>query len=55
MAGIDILTDSSGRDFVLEVNAVPGWKATAKALEVDIARILLEKLFYSEDSTQIGP
>lgn len=55
MAGIDILTDSSGRDFVLEVNAVPGWKATAKALDVDIARVVLEKLFYSEDSSQIGP
>ena len=46
MAGIDILTDSNGRDVILEVNAVPGWKATAKALDVDIARVLLEKLFF---------
>jgi ribosomal protein S6--L-glutamate ligase len=46
MAGIDIMTDSNGRDVILEVNAVPGWKATAKALDVDIARVLLEKLFF---------
>jgi ribosomal protein S6--L-glutamate ligase len=47
MAGVDLLTDSDGRDVVLEVNAVPGWKATAKALDVDIARVVLEKLFYA--------
>ncbi|MFY7893207.1 MAG: ATP-grasp domain-containing protein [Pirellula sp.] len=47
MAGVDLLSDASGRDVVLEVNAVPGWKATAKALEVDIARVLLEKLLFS--------
>jgi ribosomal protein S6--L-glutamate ligase len=47
MAGVDLLSDASGRDVVLEVNAVPGWKATAQALEVDIARVLLEKLLFS--------
>lgn len=50
MAGVDLLTDKSGRDVVLEVNAVPGWKATANALEVDIARVIIEKLFFSPDS-----
>jgi len=47
MAGVDLISDASGRDIVLEVNAVPGWKATAKAVEVDIARVLLENLFFS--------
>jgi ribosomal protein S6--L-glutamate ligase len=46
MAGVDLLTDSQGRDVVLEVNAVPGWKATARALDIDIARVVLEKLFW---------
>lgn len=46
MAGVDLISDASGRDLVLEVNAVPGWKATAQALEVDIARVLLEKLLF---------
>jgi len=49
MAGVDLLTDPQGRDVVLEVNAVPGWKATAKALDVDIARVILEKLLFSND------
>lgn len=38
IVGVDLLSAPDGRDFVVEVNAVPGWKATAKALEVDIAR-----------------
>lgn len=38
IVGVDLLSALDGRDFVVEVNAVPGWKATAKALEVDIAR-----------------
>jgi ribosomal protein S6--L-glutamate ligase len=46
IAGVDLLTDSQGRDVVLEVNAVPGWKATARALDVDIARVVLEKLLW---------
>ena len=46
MAGVDLISDASGRDLVLEVNAVPGWKATAQALDVDIARVLLEKLLF---------
>lgn len=44
MAGVDILTTNDGRDLVLEVNAVPGWRATAAALQIDIARVVLEKL-----------
>jgi len=44
MAGVDILTTDDGRDLVLEVNAVPGWRATAAALQIDIARVVLEKL-----------
>ena len=37
LAGIDILQDREGRRYVLEANAVPGWKGVATAYGVDIA------------------
>ncbi len=40
MAGVDLLQDRSGRLFVLEVNAVPGWKALSGALNVDVAQLV---------------
>ena len=36
-AGIDLLPASDGTFFVLEVNAVPGWRALAKATGIDVA------------------
>ncbi|MCA9127013.1 MAG: RimK family alpha-L-glutamate ligase [Planctomycetales bacterium] len=39
--GIDILPTVDGRRLVLEVNAVPGWKGTSKALGVDVAQEVL--------------
>src|SRR5262249_8507714 len=45
MAGVDILIDHD-RDgpVVLEVNAVPGWRALAKVTGVDVAAAILEHL-----------
>jgi ribosomal protein S6--L-glutamate ligase len=40
-AGVDVLPDKGGREFVLEVNGVPGWKALSAALQVDVAAALL--------------
>lgn len=37
MVGIDLLEAQSGMTHLLEVNAVPGWKATSLAINVDIA------------------
>lgn len=37
LAGIDILQDRDGRRYVLEANAVPGWKGVASAYEIDVA------------------
>lgn len=37
VAGIDLLPDKAGRLHVLEVNAVPGWRALAKTTATDIA------------------
>jgi ribosomal protein S6--L-glutamate ligase len=42
LAGVDLLTGPDGEHFVIEVNAVPGWKALAKACGVDVARRVIE-------------
>jgi ribosomal protein S6--L-glutamate ligase len=44
MLGVDVLPTPDGRNVLLEVNAVPGWRSTAAALDIDIAQILLERL-----------
>ena len=42
VAGVDLLPARSGQQFVLEVNAVPGWRALARTLKVDIAELFLD-------------
>jgi tetrahydromethanopterin:alpha-L-glutamate ligase len=42
VAGVDLLPGRDGRLHAIEVNAVPGWKALAAALDVDIAQVVLE-------------
>jgi RimK family alpha-L-glutamate ligase len=42
VAGVDVLPGRDGQQYVLEVNAVPGWKALSAALEVDVAALVLE-------------
>jgi RimK family alpha-L-glutamate ligase len=42
LAGVDLLPASDGPPYVLEVNAVPGWKALAAALQLDVAAAVLE-------------
>jgi ribosomal protein S6--L-glutamate ligase len=37
MAGVDILPGQDGRNYLLEVNAVPGWKALARTLNIDMS------------------
>ncbi|MCA9155136.1 MAG: RimK family alpha-L-glutamate ligase [Planctomycetales bacterium] len=44
VAGVDVLPALSGGEYVLEVNAVPGWKALARTLKVDIAAELLDTI-----------
>lgn len=41
LAGVDLLQADDGQVYVLEVNAVPGWRGLAAALDVDIAREVL--------------
>lgn len=40
-AGIDILYDRHGHGFVIEVNAVPGWRAFQKVTGLDVARLVI--------------
>jgi len=42
--GIDLLQDRDGQQFVLEVNAVPGWRAFAKATGLDVAVAFIRHL-----------
>jgi ribosomal protein S6--L-glutamate ligase len=42
LAGVDFLPGRDGVLYALEVNAVPGWKALARTLEVDVAAIVLD-------------
>ncbi|MCY2981199.1 MAG: RimK family alpha-L-glutamate ligase [Planctomycetota bacterium] len=49
MIGVDILPTMDGRNVLLEVNAVPGWRATAAALNVDMAQLVLNRLHDRSD------
>jgi ribosomal protein S6--L-glutamate ligase len=42
LAGVDLLPGNDGRLYTIEVNAVPGWKGLAKALNLDVARLVLD-------------
>ena len=44
VAGVDLLPARDGRLLAIEVNAVPGWRALARTLELDVAALLLEFL-----------
>ena len=44
IAGVDLLYDDAGRCFVIEVNAVPGWRAFSKTNNIDVAGCLMDSL-----------
>lgn len=44
VAGVDFLPGKDGKLYAIEVNAVPGWKALAGTLRVDVAQRVLEHL-----------
>ncbi len=43
-AGVDLLYDLDGRCFVIEVNAVPGWRAFQRATQIDVAERVIQYL-----------
>jgi tetrahydromethanopterin:alpha-L-glutamate ligase len=42
LAGVDLLPGCDGKLYTIEVNAVPGWRGLGKALNVDIARLVID-------------
>src|SRR5581483_11231031 len=42
LAGVDLLPGRDGGLYAIEVNAVPGWKALSRALNIDVAALVLE-------------
>jgi ribosomal protein S6--L-glutamate ligase len=42
VAGVDLLPGQDGRLYTIEVNAVPGWKALAKAHNIDVAKLVID-------------
>lgn len=42
IAGVDILPGKDGQLYVLEVNAVPGWRALARVTDSDVAKLVLD-------------
>jgi RimK family alpha-L-glutamate ligase len=43
-AGVDLLRGAGGREFVLEVNGIPGWRGVEDATGVDVAGALVAHL-----------
>jgi ribosomal protein S6--L-glutamate ligase len=41
IAAVDFLPADDGTTYILEVNAVPGWRGLARTLDVDVARLIL--------------
>ncbi len=46
IAGVDLLPGPEGEWYVLEVNAVPGWRALAPVTGIDVADAVLEYLLH---------
>lgn len=44
VAGVDLLPGRDGKLYAIELNAVPGWRALARTLKMDVAKELLEYL-----------
>ncbi len=42
IGGVDIVTDRGGDRYVLEINAVPGWRTLSRVAEVDIASEIID-------------
>jgi RimK family alpha-L-glutamate ligase len=43
-AGVDLLRGEDGRDYVLEVNGIPGWQGFERATGVDVAAAIVDHL-----------
>lgn len=53
LVGVDLLPARDGRLLALEVNAVPGWQALAKTLNLDVASLVLDYLVQKLEQKEI--
>jgi len=44
LVGVDIIPDGEGNLYVLEVNATPGWMGLQKITDIDLTRIIADKI-----------
>jgi glutathione synthase/RimK-type ligase-like ATP-grasp enzyme len=44
VAGVDLLPGRDGKLFVIEVNAVPGWRALGDVCQLDVAGLIVRFL-----------
>lgn len=44
ISGIDLLQDRNGQDYVIEVNAVPGWQAFSRVNQIDVAEHFINEI-----------
>jgi ribosomal protein S6--L-glutamate ligase len=51
VAGVDLLPGPAGEWYVLEVNAVPGWRALAPVTKIDVAAEMVRYLAHRESGT----
>lgn len=54
-AAVDLLRDDSGIQYVLEVNAIPGWKAAQRVCHANIAEQLIGLLSSQSDAARPSP
>ncbi|HLU46813.1 MAG TPA: hypothetical protein VK116_01975, partial [Planctomycetota bacterium] len=43
VAGVDLLSSRDGKAYVIEVNAVPGWRALSRVTGIDVARAVVRR------------
>lgn len=53
-AAVDLIDTETGRQMVLEVNAIPGWKGAQQVTDHNIAKAVLQLLITETDSTRIS-
>lgn len=53
-AGVDLLPGPDGQWYVIEVNAVPGWRSLSAVTQIDVARRLLETITVDQPAITPG-
>jgi glutathione synthase/RimK-type ligase-like ATP-grasp enzyme len=54
-AGVDLLRAADGRDYVLELNGIPGWHGVQEATGVDVAAALVAHVEGLVGATPLSP